>query len=226
MQKIIFSTLTVTAFIALTAVFSYSEESYKLEKELIPGTEKAVIIQCTNLSTVYMYKNYEIHTKPSADFEGSNIYIYESNPEDGDRCTTYHTKAYYYIKAGEFGGSNTFFGLYENLIFLDQWTGRDFKRLLAINLDSKSLVFFDTYNEPSINNGKLNYFRTLKAKRESVRNKIPCPQAEDWITQGKQVLYVEKMSVDLSTMKKEASGEFSCMPTEPIGAAAPKRYGH
>jgi len=27
-------------------------------------------------------------------------------------------------------------------------------------------------------------------------------------------------------MKKEPSGEFSCMPTDPIGTAAPKKYGH
>ncbi|MGB3728053.1 MAG: hypothetical protein WBA70_02220, partial [Thermodesulfobacteriota bacterium] len=71
-----------------------------------------------------------------------------------------------------------------------------------------------------------NYFRTLKAKRQSVKDRIPCPQAQEWESQGKQVLYIEKMSVDLSTMRKEASGEFSCMPTEPIGVAAPSRYGH
>jgi hypothetical protein len=226
MQKIIFSTFDITAFIILTAAFSYSQDSYKLEEKLIPGSDKAVIAQCTDGSTVYTYGNYEIHAKPSADFEGSDIYIYKSNPKDTDPCTSYHPEPYYYIKAGEFGGSNTFYGLYVNLLFLDQWTGRDFKRLLAINLDSKSLVFFDTYAKPEIKNGKLNYFRTLKAKRKSVTDKIPCPDAEELKAHKKQVLYVEKMSVDLGTMKKEPSGEFSCMPTELIGAAAPKKYGH
>jgi len=227
MQKIIFSTFAITAFIILTSAFSYSQEGYIEEKpQLIPGSDKAVVAQCTDGSTAYTYENYKIQTKPSEDFEGSNIDIYKSNPEDTDPCTSYHPKPYYYIKAGEFGGSNTFYGLYGNLLFLDQWTGRDFKRLLAINMDSKSLVFFDTYAQPSIKDGKLNYFRTLKAKRQSVKDKIPCPDAENWRAQNKQVLYVEKMSVDLSTMKKEPSGEFSCMPTDPIGTAAPKKYGH
>jgi hypothetical protein len=227
MQKIIFSTFAVAAFIIVTNVFSYSADGYDQSKlKLIPGTEKPLITQCTDGSTVYSYESYRIHTKPSADFEGSNIHIYKSNPEVSDPCTSDQTKAYYDIKAGEFGGANTFYGVYGNLLFIDQWTGRDFKRLLAINMDSKSLVFFDTYAEPTIKNGKLNYSRTLKTKRQSVKDKIPCPDAKIWESQKKQVLYVEKMSVDLSTMRKEPSGEFSCMPADPIGTAAPTRYGH
>ncbi|MCK5392048.1 MAG: hypothetical protein KAJ31_06440 [Deltaproteobacteria bacterium] len=227
MQKIIFSTFAVAAFIIVTNAFSYSADGYDQNKlKLIPGSNKAAVAQCTDGSTVYSYENYEIHTKPSEDFVGNNIKIYKSNPEVSDPCTSDHTKPYYYIKAGEFGGANTIAGLYGNLLFLDQWTGRDYKRLLAINMDTKSLVFFDTYAEPEIRAGKLNYFRTLKTKRQSVKDKIPCPEAEKWQSDGKQVLYVEKMSVDLSTMKKEPSGEFSCMPVDPIGTAAPKRYGH
>ena len=227
MQQFIFSALTIAVFIILTAAFSYSEEGYVLDNvELIPGTDKPVIVSCTDLSTVYNYKDHEIHARPSPDFEGSNIHIYKLQPKGNDPCTTDHPEAYYLIKAGEFGGANTIAGVYGNLLFIDQWTGRDYKKLLIINLDTKSLVFFDTYAEPEIRAGKLNYFRTLKAKRKSVRDKIPCPKAQKWKSEGKQVLYVEKMSVHLGTMRKEPSGEFSCMSTEPIGTAAPKRYGY
>ncbi len=84
----------------------------------------------------------------------------------------------------------------------------------------------DTYAQPEVGGGELNYYRTLKSKRKSVRDKIPCPEAEEWISQGKQVLYVEKITVNLDTMKKQSSGELSCMPADPIGNTKPRTYGH
>ena len=58
MQKIIFSILTITVFIILTSAFSYSQEGYIEEKpQLIPGSDKAVIAQCTDGSTAYTYEN-------------------------------------------------------------------------------------------------------------------------------------------------------------------------
>ena len=219
MKKLIFS-------ISIISVFIFFALGTSADDKLIPGSEKAEIFRCTDESTVYLYDSYEILQRPSKDFEGNNIFVYSPRPKNTDPCTKNQSKPYYHLKAGEFGGANTFFGLYENLIFIDQWTGRDFKRLLVINLNSKSLVFFDTFAKPSIHNGKLEYFRTLKAKRKSVREKIPCPDAEKWQSEGKQVLYVEKMTVNLSTMKKHPSKKFSCMPTDPIGMTKPKRYGH
>lgn len=219
--------LTITFLLVLTTVYSYSAGDYDQSNiQLIPGTDKPVVKDCLDLNYVYIYENHVIYTQKSGDFEGSDIYIFHPLAQTDDPCKVSYSNAEYTINAGEFGGANTFSGVYGNLLFMDQWTGRDFKRILAIDMDNKSLVFFDTYAEPSIKDGKLNYFRTLKAKRQSVKDKIPCPQAQEWESQGKQVLYVEKMSVDLSTMKKEASDEFSCMPTEPIGTATPSRYGH
>lgn len=219
--------LTLPILLLLTTIYSYSTEIYDQSNiKLIPGSDKPVIKDCLDLNYAYIYENHVIYTQKSGDFEGSNIYIFHPLAQTDDPCKVRYSNAEYTISAGEFGGANTFSGVHENLLFMDQWTGRDFKRLLAINMENKSLVFFDTYVEPSIKDGKLNYFRTLKAKRQSVKDKIPCPQATQWESQGKQVLYVEKMSVDLSTMKKEASGVFSCIPTEPIGVATPSRYGH
>lgn len=224
MRKI---TYLITLFLILTTINSYSSGVYdQSDIKLIQGTDKPEVKECKNLSYVYIYDNYIIYTNKSGDFEGSNIYIFHPLAQKNDPCSIRYSNASYTIKAGEFGGANTFTGVYENLLFMDQWTGRNFKRLLAVNLDNKSLVFFDTYTEPSIEDNQLKYFRTLKSKRQSVRDKIPCPKAEAWKSEGKQVLYVEQMSVDLGTMKKQASGEFSCMPTEPIGITGPKKYGY
>lgn len=220
-------TCSIIFFLLLTTVDSYSSGAYDQSGiKLISGTDKAQVKDCLDLNYVYIYDDYVIYTNKSGDFEGSNIYIFHPLAQQNDPCSLRHSNAVYTINAGEFGGANTFTGVYENLLFLDQWTGRDFKRLLAINMDNKSLVFFDTYVDPSIKDGKLYYYRTLKAKRQSVRDRIPCPQASEWKSQGKQVLYVEKMSVDLNTMEKQSSDEFSCMPTEPIGVAGYKKYGY
>jgi len=227
MRKITTLSLSITYLLLLTTVYSYSAGVYDQSNiKLIPGSNTPVVKDCLGLNYVYIYDDYVIYTQKSGDYEGSNIYIFHPQAQNNDPCSVSYPNAEYTINAGEFGGANTFSGVYGNLLFMDQWTGRNFKRLLAINMDSKSLVFFDTYTEPTIKDNKLNYFRTLKAKRQSVRDRIPCPKATQWESQGKQVLYVEKMSVDLSTMKKEPSGVFSCMPTDPIGTAAPKKYGH
>ena len=214
MQKILF---------ILSLTFVLSTALTHAEAKLIPGTDKPKIKDCGDSGTVYEYDNYIIYTQPSGDFEGVNTFIFAPMAKD-DLCELNPRLAHYAVGVGEFGGVNKFAGKYENLIFLDQWTGRNFKRLLAINVDNKSLVFLDTYAEPEIEGGELNYFRTLKSKRKSVRDKIPCPEATEWEAQGKQVLYVEKMTANLETMKKVESGERSCMPTEPIGTTKPRTY--
>jgi len=227
MRKFASLSFTITYLLLLTTVYSYSAGVYDQSNiKLIPGSNTPVVKDCLGLNYVYIYDDYVIYTQKSGDFEGSDIYIFYSQTQTNDPCSVRYPNAEYTINAGEFGGANTFSGVYGNLLFMDQWTGRNFKRLLVINMDSKSLVFFDAYTEPTIKDNKLNYFRTLKAKRQSVKDRIPCPKATQWKSQGKQVLYVEKMSVDLSTMKKDPSGVFSCMPTDPIGTAAPKKYGH
>ena len=218
MQKILFVIFTCTIFV-ISTVFLYAEST------LIAGTEKPTVKECDNSATVYVYDDYIIYTEPSGDFGGVNIYIYAPMKKD-DLCKLNPRLAHYAVGVGEYGGVNKFAGKYENLILIDKWTGRDFKRLLAINIENKSLVFMDTYAEPKIEGGELNYFRTLKSKRKSVRDKIPCPNATKWESEGKQVLYVERMSVDLDTMKKVSSGELSCIPAEPIGTTKPRRYGH
>ncbi len=227
MQKFIFSTLKITILIVLATTYSYSEQGYDGDKaKLIPGTEKPTTKNCEEGGTAYIYDDYVIYTEASGDFDGANVYIYAPTSGEQDPCKMDRKQAHYWIGVGEYGGVNKFVGKYGNLLFLDQWTGRNFKRLVAINIETKSLVFLDTYTKPEIKDGKLNYFKTLKSKRESVREKIPCPDASKWEAQGKQVLYVEKMSTDLDTMKKTASNEFSCMPTDPIGTTKPRSYGH
>lgn len=224
MQKFIFSTLTITILIFTTTIHSHSEQGYDGDKaRLIPGTEIPTVKSCGDEDTVYIYDDYTVYTEASGDFDGANVYIYAptQNP-----CNVDRKQAHYSIGVGEYGGVNKFIGKYGNLIFLDQWTGRNFNRLIAIDIETKSLVFLDTYTKPEIKDETLHYFRTLKAKRQSVRDKIPCPNAAEWKSQGKQVLYVEKMSTNLDTMKKASSKEFSCMPADPISNTKPKSYGH
>jgi len=227
MRKFAGLSLTITFFIVLTTIYSYSSDGYDQDKsKLIPGSNTPVVKHCGDSNTVYIYDDYVIYSEPVGEFEASNLYIYDSSIQIKDPCSLDYKRAPYIIQAGEFGGVNKFIGVYNGLLFLDQWTGRNFKRFLAIDIETKSLVFLDTYADPEIRDGELVYYRTLKAKRQSVRDKIPCLNASEWESEGKQVLYVEKMSVDLSTMKKEPSGEFLCIPSEPIGSAAPRRYGH
>jgi len=221
------SILILTALLTLTTFSSYSEDNKQENNyELIPGSDKPEIKHCRDINTAYIYEDFVVYTQSSANYEGSNIYIYNKKAQFKDPCKVDFKRAPFSILVGEFGGANNYIGAYGNIIFLDQWTGEDFKRLLGIDVKTKSLVFLDDYADPEIRNGELIYYRTLNAIRKSVRDKIPCPAAEDWIANGKQVLYVEKMTADLNTMKKVSSGEFLCIPSEPIGSVTPRSYGH
>lgn len=224
MNKFIKLTLTIVFFIIISAFYSFAAQEN--EPELIPGSDKPEIIECNDMNTAYTYDDYLIYTGAFLDYKGSNIYIFNPKLRTDNPCDPDLKKASYVIRVGEFGGANKFIGAHENIIFLDQWTGRNFKRLLGIDIDTKSLVLIDTYAEPVILKNEMNYYRTLKAKRQSVRDKIDCPEASVWESEGKQVLYVEKMSVNLSSMKKYSTGQFSCIPSEPIDSVKPRSYGH
>jgi len=222
MRKLTVSSLILITMTLLTASYTYSSD----QVPMIKGSDKAEVKQCKDFITAYIYDDYVVYTQSSGDYEGSNIYVYDPRAQLNDPCSVDLSRASFTILVGEFGGANKFIGAYGNIIFLDQWTGEDFKRLLGIDVRTQSLLFLDTYANPEIKNGKLAYYKTLKARRKSVRDKIPCPEAEKWKADGKQVLYVEKMSVDLGTMKKEPSGEYLCIPSEPIGSVKPRKYGH
>jgi len=96
----------------------------------------------------------------------------------------------------------------------------DHKRLLIIDVGLKSLVYFDWYADPAIEGGALRYNRVLKASK-GTKKEIPCPDAEKWEKEGLAVLYVEKMTLDLGTMKETHSGDFFCKQAAPITKRAP-----
>lgn len=221
------SIFIIAVLLTLSIVSAYPQDKlYEYNHQLIPGSDKPEIKTCKDVITAFIYDDFVVYVQSAVNYEGTNIYIYNKKTQLNDPCKVDFKRADFKILVGEFGGANNFIGAYGNTIFLDQWTGEDFKRLLGIDVTTQSLVFLDTYAKPKIKKGELLYYKTLKARRKSVRDKIPCPEAEDWIADGMQVLYVEKMRADLSTVKKQASGEYSCIPTEPIGSLKPRSYGH
>lgn len=177
---------------------------------MIPGSDPADVKQCDG-GTAYVYSNYIIITRKSPSFEGQDIYVYKPRAAVSDPCSLAGRDTFYTINAGEFGGSNTFTGMHGDYLFIDEWPGRDHKRFLVINVTDKSLVYFDWYADPDIEKDTFRYNRVLKASG-SVKKKIPCPDAEKWEKEGKAVLYVEKMTLDLETMNETHSDEFFCEP--------------
>ncbi len=186
---------------------------------LIPGSDPAEVRQCPD-GAAYVYPAYIIYTRKSPYFEGQDIYVFKPRGPVEDPCALASREAYYTINAGEFGGANTFVGMHGVDLFIDEWPGRDHKRLLVVDADKKSLVYFDWYADPAIEGDILRYNRVLKASK-GTKKKIPCPDAEKWEKEGFAVLYVEKMTLDLGTMKKTHSGDFFCKQAAPVTKRAP-----
>lgn len=210
--------MSITALILFITAAVYPHNAGSAERFGVPGSDPVKITEC-KAGTAYAYDEYIVYTRKSPSFEGEDIYIFDKSRVHSAPCALDSRKAYYTINAGEFQGANTFTGMYKDYLLIDQWPGKEHKRLLIIDIPSRSLAFFDWYVDPEIEDDTLHYNRVLKA-RKSVREKIPCPDAEKWEAEGKMPLYIEKMSVDLETMKKNPSGEFSCKPGEAVGKKA------
>jgi hypothetical protein len=181
---------------------------------MVPGSDPAEVKQCGG-GAAYIYSEYIIYTSKSPSFEGQDIYVFKPRAAVPDPCSLAGRDAFYTINAGEFGGANTFIGMHGGHLFIDEWPGRDHKRLLVIDVAQKSLVYFDWYADPAIEKDTLRYNRVLKASG-SVKKEIPCPDAGKWEKEGKAVLYVEKMTLDLRTMSETHSDEFFCEPAPAI----------
>lgn len=210
----------VLAILSATASASLADEPKP--PPMIDGADASSIVECGEW-TSYAYRDYVVNTRRSPDFAGQDIYIFKRPASLDDPCRLRPYNTWYKINAGEFGGSNVFLGMRGGLLFVDEWPGRDHKRLLIIDAAAKSLVYFDWYTGPVLEGGTLHYRRVLKTSRKT-KSSIQCPDAAKWEKEGKQVLYTEKMSLDLVTMKATSSGEFSCEPSEAIQRAT--RYTH
>ncbi len=216
--------LTLTLILVLitsASALSY-EQQYKQIVPLIPGTEIAEIKTCEG-GKAYIYDAYTIYSVRSPDFEGRITYIFKTE-EGQDPCGLNLKKAYYMIKAGEFGGANQFIGLLGERLFLDQWTGRDHKRVLIIDLPTKSLAYFDWYDDPKIENDVLYYNKVLKGGKSNKKN-IPCPEAEKWESEGLLPIYYQQAQVNLETMKRTVNEARTCKPVTPIAGSKGNKYG-
>jgi hypothetical protein len=193
---------------AVILALAYSALSSAAAKFGIPGGDTVEIKRCGK-GTAYVYPTYIIYTIKSPYFEGQDIYVYKPRGSVSDPCSLTSRAYYYKISAGELGGAHTFLGMHGEDMFIDEWPGRDNKRLLVIDANEKSVVYFDWYADPVIDGGTLRYNRVLKAGREAEKE-VPCPDAGKWKKEGLMVLYVEKMALDLKTMQETHTGEFFC----------------
>ena len=180
----------------------------------IPGADLPKTTECGD-NYAYAYDKYTIYTRKSPYFEGQDIFIHKPASPVSDPCALGTKNAWYTINAGEFGGSNTFLGMHGDYLFVDEWPGEEHKRLLVINAGTRSLVYFDWYTDPLIDEGKLIYNRMLKTGRKA-KEEVACPDAEKWEKEGLIILYAEKMTLDLGTMKETHSGQFFCEPGQPV----------
>lgn len=219
-QSLCFIILTLL-FLTTASALSY-EQQYTQSVPLIPGTKETEKQTCPD-GTAYVYDIYTIFSVKSPDFEGRITYIFKTK-EGQDPCDLNLKRAYYLIKAGEFGGANQFVGLLGEKLFLDQWTGRDHKRVLIIDLPTKSLSFFDWYDDPRIENDVLYYNKVLKGGKRTKKS-IPCPEAEKWESEGLLPIYYQEAQVNLETMKRTVDEARTCKPVAPIVGSKGNRYG-
>lgn len=175
---------------------------------LIPGTENPVIKECAD-GKAYIYKDYEIHVKPSPRQEGMDIFVYSPEISAGDPCGIDRKNASHIIGTGETEGNNFFAGIYKNYLFIDQGTGPDLRILSVYNLDLKKLILFTEYSDPELKKGVLTYYKTLVPDPGVIAD-IPCPDAGKWTEQGLTVLYEQKESFTLQSETRAPEPEYRC----------------
>jgi hypothetical protein len=177
------------------------------EKEVVAGSEAPKVIKLKDNAVCYSYRKYAVIVTPTEDV-GENIKVIAKLAANDESFLADLKQAPVHFKMPE--GDNFFFGVYDDLMFIDSGTGPEPRGLDVIDLAQKKNVFDGSYSSPiALDKGeRLVYYVEVDEKK--LKKKPDCPEAEEWKQNQLGVAYEEKVSLDLKTMKLARSGQLRC----------------
>ena len=154
----------------------------------------------TKVGNIFNYGHTKVLTIPSEDGVGEEIYVQSTHQKDTfwiENIEAYH-----------------FFGIKNDLLFVDNGTGPNGRSFLVYDLATRKMIHEDHYEaEISIKNNKIMYLTPIDTRNIRLRASV-CPNSEKWEKQGLGVGYAQIISFDLKTKESEETGEYSCFPIQ------------
>ncbi|MEN3334710.1 MAG: hypothetical protein V7641_4075 [Blastocatellia bacterium] len=177
------------------------------EKEVVAGSEAPKIIKLKDNLVCYSYRKYAVIVSPT-DEVGEDIKVIAKIGASDESFLTDLKKAPVYFKVPE--GDNFFYGIYDDLMFIDSGSGPDPRGLDIVDLSQKKNVFSGSYSQPIALDKDRRLVYYLEVDEKKLKKKPDCPEAEEWKKNNLGIAYEEKVSLDLKTLKTARSGQLRC----------------
>ena len=147
--------------------------------------------------------------KSLSDSVGSDILIkYKISPSDKFPCT-------YTVASEDFEIKNVlaeyFLTFTDNFLVLDKGTAPEPRGLVVYDLNSRKIVFTDSYAKPvTVVGDSITYF----SKTDIKPTLLNCPDLNNYTSNDLGAILMSKVTVDLSLLNKKDIGEMKCIATQ------------
>ncbi len=181
-----------------TTLTSQTRNSLMTKKDTIvgiKGCDKAQHTE-TKLGNAFTYSQAKVTTVASEEGVGEEIYV--NLPNQKDTFTIENIDAYHFM------------GIKNDLLFVDNGTGTNGRKLLVYDLKTRKLAHETLYEgDLSIEKDKIRYKTPIDTRNIRLMASV-CPDKEKWEKQGLSAGYAQFVVFDLATKEAEETGEYTC----------------
>ena len=181
----------------------------KLVTEILKYDAAPVAADTVDNSMCHETQKYFAVEKSLADSVGSTILVkYKTAVDQHFACS-------YAVGENDFEINNEdadyFLAFTDNFLIIDRGTAPDPRGLIVYDLRSRTQVYIDRYSKPwSIAGDTITYWNPVDTKVTSQN----CPKLAEYTSQGLGAIIESRVTLDLSTLAKKASGEYRCSVTQ------------
>ncbi|MBL7814561.1 MAG: hypothetical protein JNL70_06115 [Saprospiraceae bacterium] len=172
------------------------------QRDTLVGIKGCESAKCEETTTGrnYSYAKHKIKTVLSEEGVGEEIYVFTEGVKDT-----------FWIENID---AHHFYGIKDNLMFVDNGTGPNGRSLLIYDLKNRKPVHEARYEtEMRFEQNKLIYMTPLDTRNLRLAASV-CPDREKWEKQGLSFGYGQYISFDLSSHEAEERGEYTCYPIQ------------
>ena len=201
--------LAVLIFIGIGLLVTQKFWVPKLVAEILQHETSFVPVDTLDKGMCHETQKYFAIENSLADSVGTNILVkYKTTANQHFACSYTVGKNDFEIKNGD---ADYFLAFTDNFLVIDRGTAPDPRGLIVYDLRSRTQVYADRYSKPwSVAGDTITYWNPTDTKATTQN----CPKLAEYTSQGLGALIESRVTLDLSTLTKKASGEYRCSVTQ------------
>jgi len=156
----------------------------------------------------FVTKKYTVMTKSNEEGNGEYIYIFKTKQPETASINLSEKDTLFTIKDDD---SNFFYGIYGKYVFIDNGTGAQNRSVKVYNVETKKKFIDENYFDGNIefDGSNLFFWNRTAIKKDSV-----CPEPQKWEASGNSTIVVEKIKMNVETLKREGTKKYDCRAEE------------